>query len=240
MTTSILITRTQPGAAKTAIGVEALGLNPVVSPALTLQTDPEVELPEMDRYSGLIFTSANGVAFYAEREADRELPAWCVGPATAKAAREAGFGEVHESAGDAKQLAAFIASTIGPPEKPLLHIANAAAKGDLIKALKMRRYKVAFSPLYRAATAPSLSAEASDLIAQGKPGILLVHSAKGAAAFLQLAKDSSLSHLLAVVISTPAASVLETAGLKDIIVAKRPNEPALMTSLSEAVAALSA
>lgn len=236
----VLITRTQPGADKTEIGVDALGLTPIVSPALTLQADPAVTLPEIDKFSGLIFTSANGVKFYAERDENRDLPAWCVGPATAAAASEVGFDEVHESAGDAKQLAAFIASTIGPPEKPLLHIANAAAKGDLAAALKMRRYKVSFSPLYHAGTSAALSDDASKLLDSKKPGILLVHSAKGAAAFLQLAADKPLSQLIAVVISNPAASALKTANIEHIHIAKRPNERALMDALSEAVATLSA
>ncbi len=236
----IIITRAQPGAAKTLKGLLALGLKPLLSPALTLQPDPDILVPSPEGFSGVIFTSANGARFYGERETDRTLPAWCVGPSTAAAAREVGFEEVHEGTGNATRLAALIASTIAPPPLPLLHIANAAATGDLQKELKMRRYKVKFVPLYRADTAPALEPDVIETLASGKPAIVLVHSAKGAEAFAHLSRDHSVSALTAVAISPPAARPLAQLGYAQTFVARMPNEARLMETLKEAIAALSA
>ncbi len=237
---AVIITRAQPGANQTAPRVEALGHVPIIGPALTLQANPSVELPSPDDFSGIIFTSANGARFYAQRETDRELPAWCVGPTTAAAAREVGFTEVHQSTGNAVRLAALIASTIAPPEKPLLHIANAAAKGDLQRELKMRRYRVKFVPLYQADTAPELDPKVHDILVQAVPAIVLVHSAKGAAAFAELARDLPVAALTAVAISRPAAAPLVELGLGDVHIAVAPNENALMDALKAAAATLSA
>lgn len=240
MSVPVIITRAEPGASKTVQGVTALGLTPVLSPALTLQADPSVTLPDPEGFSGVIFTSANGARFYAEREDDRTLPAWCVGPATARAARDVGFETVHESTGNAVRLAALIASTIAPPEKPLLHIANAAAKGDLQRELKMRRYKVKFAPLYRATVAPDLSDDATALFNNGTPGIVLVHSAKGSAAFVDLTSEEQRQNLVVAAISTVASEPLREAGMENITVAAAPNERALMKTLEEVAATLSA
>ena len=61
---------------------------PVVSPVLTVaRTEGAIPL---DEAQGLLFTSANGVAQFAARTADRRLPALCVGEMTAEAARRAG------------------------------------------------------------------------------------------------------------------------------------------------------
>lgn len=239
MSIPVIITRAEPGASKTFKGVGALGLQPILSPALILQADPDVDLPDVNGLSGVIFTSANGARFYAERENDRGLTAWCVGPATARAARDVGFEEVEESSGNASALAATIASTIAPPEKPLLHVANSAAKGDLQRELKMRRYKVKFAPLYRAMTAPGLSPEAQSLLQTKTPGIVLVHSAKGSDAFLELVADHSHAGLSVVAISSLAAAPLEAAGLTNIHIATTPNERSLMDALKQAAATLS-
>jgi len=236
----IIITRVQPGAKQTAARLEALGWNAIVSPALTLQSDPSVEIPDVEDVSGIIFTSANGARFYGEREDDRSLPAWCVGPSTAAAARKEGFEEVHESTGNAVRLAALIASTIAPPEKPLLHVANAAAKGDLQRELKMRRYRVKHAPLYRAARAPDLDDRVKTIMNEGQKAIVLVHSAKGAEAFVELARDLPIASLIAVAISRPAAAPLAELGISDVHISAAPNEDALMTTLQAVMDTLSA
>jgi len=237
-TVPVIIARAQPGADKSNARVTELGYEAIVSPALTLQSNPDTELLPPEKISGLVFTSANGARFYAEREDDRSLPAWCVGPATGAAARKEGFTEVHESTGNAVRLAAMIASTIAPPEKPLLHIANAAAKGDFQREMKMRRYKVKFAPLYQAGTAPSLNPGAEKLLDGKTPSIVLVHSAKGAEAFAQLTKDLSVSAATLISISTIAARPLEDLGYKGIHIAAAPNENALMETLQATMATL--
>ncbi len=239
MNIPVIITRAEPGASQTGPRVDALGFKPIVSPALTLQMDPEITLPSVEDFSGVIFTSANGAKFFAELEDDRSLPAWCVGPSTAAAARDVGFTEVHESTGNAVRLAALIASTIAPPEKPMLHIANAAAKGDLQRELKMRRYRVKFVPLYRAGVAPTLDPVIGKMLKDKVKAIVLVHSAKGANAFVTLTEGLPLSSLILVAISTPAAAPLIEAGLSDAHIATAPNERALLDKLKEAAATLS-
>ena len=236
----VIIVRAQPGAAKTRAGVEALGYSAVSSPVLTLQSDPNVQLPPIERFSGLVFTSANGARFFAEKYSDRSLPAWCVGPATATAAEEAGFETVHESSGNAVALAAFIASTIAPPDKPLLHVANAAAKGDFKREMKMRRYKVRFAPLYRAARAPKLDEGVKAAMTADRDCIILIHSAKGAEAFHALAGSLPKSGAHIVAISSVAARPLRDKGYKSIHIAARPNENALMRTLQSVMDKLSA
>ena len=236
----VIITRAEPGATQTARRVEALGFTALVSPVLMLQADPAVTLPPPDSLSGLIFTSANGVRFYIERETAWALDAWCVGPSTAQAAREAGFARVHESAGNARQLADFIAGEIAPPSRPLLHVANAAASGELQRNLAARGYPIVFTPLYRADTAPALSEPARLLLTSRAPAIVLVHSAKGAQAFARLSTSHALSELVCVAISTAATRPLRQSWLRAFHVAREPNEDALLDALKVAGAILSA
>lgn len=236
--TPVIVTRSEPGAAETAAHLEAMGLHPVVSPAIELVSSADVELPDLSRVSGLVFTSANGVRFFIQRSNQRHFTAWCVGPATADAARSAGFLRVEESNGDAGDLAQFILKSVDRSSLPLLHVANAAAKGNLKATLERAGQSVIFCPLYKAETASELAPQVAKLLSEGISAALLVHSEKGARAFLHLAEGRSLSDLTGIAISPTVAKVLTQAGLKRTHIAKAPNESELLNALQNAVSEL--
>ncbi|MEM9055486.1 MAG: uroporphyrinogen-III synthase [Pseudomonadota bacterium] len=193
----VIVTRAEPGASETAARLAAMGLQPVRAPVLTLKPNADTPILHAEALSGLVFTSANGVRCYAARAVDRDLPAWCVGPATARAAREAGFDQVFESAGNASDLAAFIATHTKPDRKPLLHVANTAAKGDLKRRLEQASFKVTFCPLYKMVAASELPAAVQALLGSEAPAIVLIHSAKGAEAFASLVQTLPTGQLIA-------------------------------------------
>lgn len=236
----VLIIRAQPGAAETAQRVEQMGLSAILSPVLIMQERPDTVMPSAEQLSGLVFTSANGVRAYSKLRLDRSLPAWCVGPATAAAARAAGFSDVRESAGNALDLADFIARETAPTHAPLLHIANAAAKGDLKLRLTDLGFATEFAPLYDMRPAASLSDAADEVLGQNAPCILLIHSAKGAERFAELCQGRRLNHLVTAAISQTAAEPLKSLDLKTIEIAPSPNEDGLFQALNAALATLSA
>ena len=236
----VLITRAQPGARETAARVKEFGATPILSPVLQFNLRSDAPLPSADDHSGLVFTSANGVRAFAENGDARHLPAWCVGPATAAAAREAGFESVHESAGNAVDLVNYIAANSIPASAPLLHVANSATKGDLRHGLEARGFTVEFAPLYEMRPADDLSTQGQDLLSFKRPAAVLIHSAKGAERFAQLALTRPTTHLVAAVISDAAARPLKPLSLSTIRVASTPNEDELLYALRSAIATLSA
>lgn len=235
-----IITRAQPGADETAARVSALGHMPLISPALELVADSAAIMPDDAGIDSYIFTSANGVRFFSLRRNERTKTAWCVGPATAAAARDAGFQDVQESQGNAIDLAHFIAARLTPSRRPLLHVANAAAKGDLAATLSGLDIETVFAPLYRAETAKTLSIPVQKTLQATLPALALVHSAKGATAFASLAKDFPTDHLSAIAISVKAAQPLMELGVGEIHIARAPNEDGLFYALRLAAATLSA
>ena len=236
----IIVTRAEPGATETVERLKARGLTPVLAPMLCLVELPECQMPEPAELSGVVFTSANGVRTYAARRSDRHLPVWCVGPATAQAARDKGFETVHESAGNAVDLAHFIARRSPPPKNPLLHVANAAATGVLKETLDANEYQSVFAPIYEMRPARSLPEPVARLIDQNEVCIILVHSEKGAAAFAPLTNTSIISNGIAVAISARASQPLERLNLGAIYTADAPNEDGLFAALESALATLSA
>lgn len=240
MSPPVMIFRAEPGASETAKRVAALGLTAILSPALTIRDRPDIALPDLTPFAGLVFTSANGIRAFAGRSEERDLPAWCVGPATAQAGEHLGFQDIRRSSGDAGDLANLIISNATLRGGPLLHVANKAAKGKLRHTLQSAGHTVVFAPIYEAGTASGLSPDARRCLQNQTTSIGLFHSEKGAEAFLAISRDLPLHQLHAVTISAQAARPLQQAGLASISSAQAPNEDALMDHLKMVVATLSA
>src|SRR5690606_3696589 len=99
----VWVTRAEPGAARTADRLTALGFEPVVVPLLTLAPLPGAlnAAPPPDAVAVLALTSPNGVEAFAPLiPRFRDHPVFAVGDATAKAARAAGFADVRSASGD--------------------------------------------------------------------------------------------------------------------------------------------
>jgi uroporphyrinogen-III synthase len=239
-TLPVIITRAEPGTHETAARLLDSGMTPIPAPALYIETNTSEDIPHHSDVSGLVFTSANGVRCYVNRTNYFETPAWCVGPATAKAARDSGFKTVHESAGNAVDLANYIAKHAGPTDKPLLHVANGAAKGELKRELEKFGFAVEFCPLYHMRQSESLPAAAIEALESDLPALVLIHSAKGAEAFAARAKNCATNQVIAVSISKQAANPLTSLDLKAVIVATAPNEDGLFGAINDAIAILSA
>ncbi len=115
--------RHHPPARRGALGSRrfrlARGYDTLVEPMLDIVPLPAA-IPDLGHYRALAFTSANGVRVFAERSADRSLPAYAVGTRTADSLRKAGFTDVRGAPGDAEALAEFIGETLGGG--PLLHV----------------------------------------------------------------------------------------------------------------------
>lgn len=105
----LLILRPQPGAARSAARAQALGLDPVVAP-LFMVRPLEWEAPDPGGIEAVLLTSANAARFGGETLAKFfGHPCYAVGPSTAAAARETGFGDVRIGPGDAAALIEMVA-----------------------------------------------------------------------------------------------------------------------------------
>ncbi|MCA2013272.1 uroporphyrinogen-III synthase [Cereibacter sphaeroides] len=96
-----------------------------LSEVVPLPHDPAV----FDGAKALILTSANAVPFLPPLA---PLPAWCVGPATAQAAKAAGYVPI-DGGGDAASLIARLAKA--RPEGPLIHAHGKDKARDIVAAL---------------------------------------------------------------------------------------------------------
>lgn len=235
MTLPVIVTRTFPDSLDTVDALKTLGFSPVASPMLeivTLPPNPE----SVARARHLVFTSANGVRAVRGARRAADAIAWCVGPTTALAADTADFATVIEGPGNADDLAAKIINTLPRPQGLFVHVANEDAAGRLVAQLTEAGFEAEFLALYRTVPAGDLTAEAKAVLAGAPQSILLMHSARAAAALAGL--DPDLSRTAIVAISEAALAPLNgKAGLGDWV-AHKPRESDLMHKVLEAAANL--
>lgn len=179
---------------------------------------------------GLLFTSANGVRVLAALTDRRDLPALCVGKATADAARKAGFRDCFSANGDALALA-DLARRSGIND--FFHPRGHDAAGDLKGWLAETGQRVTEAVLYHAQETGPPPAQVDALLKRGKIELVTIWSSRGAAILARhLANAGAVmraTDLLA--ISPAAAEPLEASGFRGVLIAETPDGAAMLTKI---------
>ncbi|MCC6949404.1 MAG: uroporphyrinogen-III synthase [Bradyrhizobiaceae bacterium] len=230
----ILVTRPQPGAARTAARLAELGHEAVIDSLLSIEPLAVSRIPA-GPFAALTATSANAVRIagaMVELERFRRLPLYAVGSATAEAARASGFVDVVAADGDAGSLAQKLAGELARGAR-VLHLAGEERARDLGELLAPAGIAVDLLVLYRMRAATAFGA-AAELLASGKLDAALHFSPRSAATFTALAKQAGLVKVACTVrhlcLSAAVAEPLAALGAR-VEVAARPNEAALLSLL---------
>lgn len=168
---TIWVTRTADGADSTARAIEHLGHKAVVAPVLAVEPlDVRLDQP----FDSVVFTSRNGVRAFAAKSDRRDAPAWCVGDATADAAREAGFDAIVSSDGDVEALF-YLMKAKAPRHFRYLYASARHPSAPLTAWLWAEGFPVSQTPVYdTVAASPNLSEDDLSRITH-----VLIHSARG-------------------------------------------------------------
>jgi uroporphyrinogen-III synthase len=200
-------------------------------PAPVFAIEPLPVAIDLDGVQGLAFTSAHAVATFAARGLATALPAWCVGPTTAAAARDAGLAAVSAD-GDAAALARLVADAWRPGAGAVLHLRGRHAAGDLAGRLREAGVCVREVVVYDQPVQP-LPAEARAVLAGGAD-LLAFFSPRGARLFAAEARAAGwpLGAATAISISAAADAGLEGLGIGRRIVAARPNRAGMLAAIA--------
>jgi uroporphyrinogen-III synthase len=205
----LLILRPERGAIVTAKRAEARGLSPMIRSLFAVEARAW-DAPDPVLFDSILLTSANAVRYGGGAVGlYRALPAYAVGGATADAARETGFANIIEGAGNAADTLRALGKAghsrplhlAGEDRTPYPHLPFAVTTRVVYAAAPV---EVAL-PTGRYAT--------------------LVHSARAATRFAALCPSPALVDVIA--ISQPVAQAAGT-GWRSVSIAADPTDNAML------------
>lgn len=224
---TLIITRPHLDADSFASKLRGQGLiDIVIAPMLAIR--PRLPFPDISDADAVIFTSANGARAFSEAGLVAICPAFAVGPASAEAARAAGFRIAGVGEADVSSLAEVIIREFsGRMNGRLVHLAGAAVAGDLAGRLAAAGIECRREVVYKALPASGIPEDAADALSVGAS--VAFFSPRTARVFSALAADASIDtrHSDAYCLSESIAEVLAGSQWRRILVASRPVEQSM-------------
>ena len=232
----LLITRPEPGASQSAAFFANHNIATSVAPLFTIAPLP-ITLPPIQSFSALIFTSANGVRAFAEKNTAPHLPPiYAIGPMTAQALETAGLALERQFNGDRAAMTDWLIHHVAQTDKPLLHLRGADQAGNLAENLSAAERPCTSLALYKAEAVSSLPLRAQRFMAQ-KNGTILLMSARAARLFTNLLDQTGQNYpkqrFSIAVPSQAVAEYLNPADWRSIYRAEIPTMDGILTALQQ-------
>ncbi|MBK0399911.1 uroporphyrinogen-III synthase [Limibaculum sp. M0105] len=229
----VLVTRPEADAGRVVEALAARGVSALAWPLTEIRMTGAAAEPPAGT-DALLFTSANGVAAFAAGSARRDLPALCVGPRTAAAAREAGFARVESADGDAAALARLAAAH---GARRMFHPHGRDRAGDLKADLAPLGIAVEEAILYAAEEVADIPAPVRAALDEGRTAVITAWSPRNAAILTRRFAENpgwKPENLCVVAISSRASGPLSPCGFAALRIARRPDGAAMIDAILEA------
>lgn len=180
----------------------------------------------MQGIEGVIFTSANGVAFGPD---GLGRTAYCVGAKTTQAAKEKGW-RAQILGQNADELVTALVKT--QPNAPLLHICGHHQRGDIASRLSQAGLRTTAVTVYDQTLLP-LSDQAKHVLASGETCIVPLFSPRTAMQFARECPD--FHHVVVIALSRAVADALGDQKPQDLLIADEPTANSMRLVLETAV-----
>lgn len=216
--TYVLLTRPQEDCQELAKKL----IVPVISSPLLIvqQTLKQVKLPK--GVTDLIVTSARVFEMVANIKSMTSIPVWCVGEATAAAAKAAGFETIFQVNRSAHEILERIVKECPKDSSHFVHICGSVVYVDLADALTKLDYKADRIVIYEVDAAPSLTPEAEKIMRAGLIHQVPFFSLRTAEVFVEIARKSEwgneIPKIMALAHSEAIARCLRQLHWKEVIV----------------------
>jgi uroporphyrinogen-III synthase len=146
-------------------------------------------------FKGIIFTSTNAIKFLDIKNVDKKLKCFCVGNATEKKARSAGFQNVFAAEGNVNNLKELILQNFKSSEGKLIYISGEIISSDLDKELISSGYTIERLINYRANSIEKYDESFIEKLKLKMPEITYIYSQNSAINFLKIIKNYQLETL---------------------------------------------
>ena len=146
-------------------------------------------------FKGIIFTSANSVKFLDLKQIDKNILCFCVGNATEKKARSAGFQKVISAEGNVENLKELILQNFNPKDGKLIYVSGETISIDLDQQLSDEGYNIERIINYRTSHNKKFDDKFTNELKQKIPDIVYVYSQNSASSFVNFIKVNQFESL---------------------------------------------
>ena len=183
----ILLTRPLEDCSEMIIKFKSLGHQVSHLPLLSIEKIDYDQINFLD-YKGIIFTSANAVKYLDHKNIDKNLLCFCVGSATEKKARSAGFQNVIAAEGNVGNLKELILQNFDQKDGQLIYISGETISVDLDRQLINEGYSVKRIVNYRTIYNQKFDDNFIKELMLKIPDMVYIYSQNSASSFLNFIK----------------------------------------------------
>ena len=183
----ILITRPLEDCSEMIIKFKSLGHEVSHLPLLTINKVDYGMINFLD-YGGIIFTSTNAVKFLELKKINKKIPCFCVGNATEKKARSAGFQNVIAAEGNVENLKELVLQNFDQKNGKLIYVSGETISADLDNQLIKEGYNIKRIVNYRTAHNKKFDENFVKELKLKIPDMVYVYSQNSALSFLNFIK----------------------------------------------------
>ena len=183
----ILLTRPLEDCSEMIIKFKSLGHQVSHLPLLNIEKI-DYERINFSDYKGIIFTSANAVKYLDHKNIDKNLLCFCVGSATEKKTRSAGFQNVIAAEGNVGNLKELILQNFDQKDGQLIYISGETISVDLDQQLINEGYSVKRIVNYRTIYNQKFDDNFIKELMLKIPDMVYIYSQNSASSFLNFIK----------------------------------------------------
>ncbi|MEL6689488.1 MAG: uroporphyrinogen-III synthase [Pseudomonadota bacterium] len=220
-----LVTRPEPEATRFAAALgDRFGVETLLAPVIDVSViSVSVKL---DRFAGVILTSANGARSLERLTVPREMPCFAVGEKTASVAQSLGYS-ARAMGGDAEGLIAELIAS--QPKTPLLHLRGEQSRGDVASRLSEAGLACEEIVVYQQ-DEQEWPAETFNALASHPTLILPLFSPRSAQ--IVSSRMGNCEGIWPVALSAAVAKEVKLPGARPTVVSASPTEAAMMDAIA--------
>jgi len=190
----ILLTRPLEDCNEMILKFKSLGHNVSHLPLISIE-GLKYESLNFSDFKGIVFTSANAIKFLDVKNIDKKLNCFCVGSATEKKARSAGFQNVFAADGNVNNLKELILLNFNTSDGKLLYVSGEIISSNLDQNLISEGYNIKRVIDYRTNPIEKFEQSFIDKLKIKMPEIVYIYSQNSAINFLNVIKNYQLESL---------------------------------------------
>ena len=190
----ILFTRPLDDCREIILKFQSIGHDVSHLPLITIEGLKYKNLNYSD-FKGIIFTSSNAIKFLDIQDINKKIICFCVGNATEKKAKSAGFQNIFAAEGNVNNLKELILQNFNPSEGKLLYVSGEVVSTNLEEKLLFEKYNIKRIINYRANPIEKYDEDFIERLKLNMPEIVYVYSKISAINFLKVIKKYHLETL---------------------------------------------